>query len=377
MKLRLGTFNVENLLTRQRFQPQGGRTETDAAMSLFHFPRAEERAAVERSLAVALEDDKRQMTALALAEAKADLWMLQEVDSLASLQAFFANYVHRIADHRYGHFTLLGGNDRRNIEISFTARRDLLTPEQISVRSYRDMSFAEAGIRDPALRSFGIGPHHKVFARDCLEVALDFGDRRLSLFGCHLKSMDAGRAEGRQATLPLRRAEAQAVRRIVTTRFGEGWREANWAILGDLNCYRYGLGPLAAITDEGESGLEPLLEDFAVDPMGALPAHERWTHFHRGWSESLQALTETHAPLDYILLSPALAAANPDPAMQMIRRGLPYRVPLDPRAPDRSIATLATSGDRYPRIGWDRPKASDHCPLTIDLVIPAGRRSAA
>jgi len=112
MKLRVGTFNVENLLTRHRFS-SGERSDTAPAMSLFHFPRVDERDAVERSLAVALEDDKRQMTALALAEAKADLWMLQEVDSLASLQAFFANYVHRIADHRYGHFTLLDGNDRR------------------------------------------------------------------------------------------------------------------------------------------------------------------------------------------------------------------------------------------------------------------------
>jgi hypothetical protein len=121
MKLRVGTFNVENLLTRHRFEP-GGRTETAAAMSLFHFPRADERDAVERSLAVALEDDKRQMTALAIAEAQVDLWMLQEVDSLASLQAFFANYVHRIADHRYGHFTLIDGNDRRSIDIGFAAR---------------------------------------------------------------------------------------------------------------------------------------------------------------------------------------------------------------------------------------------------------------
>lgn len=39
MRLRIGTFNVENLLTRHRFEA-GGRTETQAAMSLFHFPRA-------------------------------------------------------------------------------------------------------------------------------------------------------------------------------------------------------------------------------------------------------------------------------------------------------------------------------------------------
>lgn len=371
MRLRIGTFNVENLLTRYRFGTPG-RTDTAAAMSLFHFPRADQRDAVERSLAVALEDDKRQMTALAIAEAQADLWMLQEVDSLASLQAFFANYVHRIADHRYGHFTLFDGNDRRNIDIAFAARRDLLAPVQLDVRSHKELSFAEAGVHDGDLAALGIGPHDKVFARDCLAVTLDFGDRHLTLFGCHFKSMNNGREDGRQATLPMRRAEARAVRHLVKERFGARWREANWIVLGDLNGYRFGLGPLAEPVDEGESGIEPLLERFAMDPMQTLPPHERWTHFRRYWSDSSQSLVESHMPLDHILLSPRLAAANPAPAMQMIRRGLPYRVPLDPRAPDRSMGRLATSADRYPRVGWDRPKASDHCPLTIDLEIPAG-----
>lgn len=182
--------------------------------------------------------------------------------------------------------------------------------------------------------------------------------------------MNNGRDDGRQATLPIRRAEALAVRKIIKDQFGPGWREANWAILGDLNGYRIGLGPLAAPVDEGDSGIEPLLEDFAVDPMEALPPHERWTHFRRYWSEERQSLIDSHMPLDHILLSPALAAANPNPTMQTIRRGLPYRVPLDPREADRSMAKLALTHDRYPRVGWDRPKASDHCPLTIELTIP-------
>lgn len=373
MKLRIGTFNVENLLTRHRFQP-GGRFDTDAALSLFHFPRADERDAVERSLAVALEDDKRQMTALAIAEARADLWMFQEVDSLASLQAFFANYVHRIADRRHAHFSLIDGNDRRDIDIGFAARRDLLEARQVVVTSHKDLTFAQAGVHDRDLATLGIPPDGRVFVRDCLEVGLDFGDRRLSLFGCHFKSMNNGRDDGRQATLAVRRAEARAVKSLVKQRFGAGWREANWIVLGDLNAYRIGIGRLGETIDEGESGIEPLLDDFAVGTMQTLPAHERWTHFRRFWSEERQQMVETHMPLDHILLSPALAAANPAPPMQMIRRGLPYRVPLDPRAPDRSMATLATCADRYPRVGWDRPKASDHCPLTLDLTIPAGQQ---
>ena len=173
MKLRIGTFNVENLLTRHRFEP-GGRIDTAAAMSLFHFPRADERDAVERSLAVALEDDKRQMTALAIAEAQADLWMLQEVDSLASLQAFFANYVHRIADHRYGHFALIDGNDRRDIDIGFAARRDLRGAAGGRVRLAQGPELRRGRVpMTRALAQFGIRPGDRVFARDCLEVELD------------------------------------------------------------------------------------------------------------------------------------------------------------------------------------------------------------
>lgn len=240
------------------------------------------------------------------------------------------------------------------------------------MRSHKDLTFAEAGVHDRELAMLGIGPHGKVFARDCLEVELTLGGRRLSLFGCHFKSMNNGREDGRQMTLPVRRAEARAVKWLIQQRFGGGWREVNWIVLGDLNGYRYGLGPRAELVDEGASGIEPLLDGFAADPMETLPVHERWTHFRRYWSEAQEKLVDSHMPLDRILLSPALAAANPKPAMQMIRRGLPYRVPLDPRDPDRSMARLATCNDRYPRVGWDRPKASDHCPLTVDLEIPAG-----
>lgn len=370
-KLRVGTFNVENLVARTRFDLARKAGETGSAMSLFHFPDPAERLAVERTLAVALEDDKRQMTALALAEGAADIWCLQEVDSLATLQAFFANYVHRVSDRRFGHFALMDGNDRRGIEVAFTARRDLIEPAGVTVASHADATFADLELHDRRLAALGITPGDRVFNRDCLMVDLAWPRHELTLFICHFKSMGTGRDDGRQETLPVRRAEALAVTRLIKRRFGAGWRDAHWIVAGDLNGFRFGVGPRGRIEDEGASGIEPLLDGFAEDPMQALPPHERWTHFRRWWSERDEAVREQHMPLDYVLLSPALARANPEPRVDVIRRGQPYRAPLDPREPDRSIAALSTRADRYPRVGWDRPKASDHCPVVVELALPA------
>ena len=43
----------------------------------------------------------------------------------------------------------------------------------------------------------------------------------------------------------------------------------------------------------------------------------------------------------------------------IIRNGQPYRTPFPP----------GQAVERYPRIGWDRPKASDHCPVVMALEL--------
>jgi hypothetical protein len=106
-----------------------------------------------------------------------------------------------------------------------------------------------------------------------------------------------------------------------------------------------------------------------VNPVAALPPNERWTFYYCPPGQGDTRPEEQHTQLDYLLLSPALARANPEPKIELLRRGLPYRVPLDPSHPDRSIGYLATRGDRYPGIGFDRPKASDHSPLVMELNI--------
>ena len=368
MRLRIATFNVENLVSRNVYGPKA-RPQTAPALSLFDFADPVMRAQAQASVAVSLEDDDRRATALAIAETRADLLALQEVDNLGVLAPFLANYVHAVSDIRYGHLRLIGGNDPRGIDCAFAARKGLVDSEKaVSARSHHEATFGGLDVYEDALSAFRIAPEHRVFNRDCLEIGLDFGDRTLTLFICHLKSMGVP-PHGRDATRILRRAETRAVRRIIERRFGEGWREANWVIAGDLNDYRYRIGPGGVIEDTLPSGIDGLFEDFAVDATATLPRNDRWTLYHRELLDD--GPVEQHVQLDYILLSPSLAAANPDPKPEIIRRGLGYRTPLDPNAADRSIGYLATRADRYPRIGWERPQASDHCPVVVEIDIPA------
>jgi len=61
--------------------------------------------------------------------------------------------------------------------------------------------------------------------------------------------------------------------------------------------------------------------------------------------------------LDYLLASPSLAETNPRAVPDIVRAGQPWRTPFPP----------GQAVERYPRIGWDRPKSSDHCPVAVSL----------
>ena len=168
--------------------------------------------------------------------------------------------------------------------------------------------------------------------------------------------------EGRDYTMPVRLAEARAVRRIVEDRFGKGRTAGKrWLVCGDLNDYRerivvtgdrqtgYGFDPVT----EKASGIDPLvLDGFSVDLAGRRDVMERWTLYHARGPE------EQHlCQLDYLLASPSLADKNARAVPEIIYNGQPYRTPFPP----------GQEVERYPRTGWDRPKASDHSPMVVQL----------
>jgi predicted extracellular nuclease len=150
-------------------------------------------------------------------------------------------------------------------------------------------------------------------------------------------------SNGRDETIPVRQAEAAAVKQIITDKFGNDTAGSEWVILGDLNDYTYENGTPAA-----DSGLTPLFEnDFSFNLVENLQVQDRWSHFYPA--------EQSFHQLDYILVSPAMEQNNPNVQPDIIRFGQPYRVPG------------IENDRRYPRVGFDRPKASDHCPVAVTL----------
>jgi len=364
--LRIATFNVENLFAR----PVVLSEDRDAkAVGMIRFDDPDERALAHRVADAIASDDKRQLTALALADTEADIVCLQEVDSREALEIFYKRYVKRVIEPKfaaarkglraqlgreltederialerrffYENRILLEGNDGRGIDVAVLSRLPLV------VQSHAHRSFAELGVWHSSLADYReiidgrervLKPSDRVFRRDCLEVRVEIGDKMLTLFNCHFKSMGGSR----ERTKPLRAAEARAVKRIVSETFGGHQREALWAICGDLNDH------LEVDGQATPGALDVLVEEgFSVNLATRRQADDRWTTY---FGEEDQ-----YSQFDYILASPALAALNPNAVPDILRKGQAFRA-------------HRYDGPRYPRIGHDRPKASDHCPVAVTL----------
>ncbi|OLP58649.1 endonuclease [Xaviernesmea oryzae] len=367
MQLRLATFNVENLMRRFDFAGYRKPDQQDRVLKLFEIGDEAGYRRLEEARMIALADDTRQHSALAIADCDADIVCLQEVDDLPALEAFENGYLYRMMGRGYRRKILMPGNDGRGIDVALMLREETAEGAPIDIvkiRSHADATFGSLGVLTPELAQ-SAHPEARLFRRDCLEVDLTIGSRPLTLFLVHFKSMGPARGgvDGRAATMPLRRAEALGVRRIIERRFGDALPEARFAICGDMNDYQekiliegsrregYRFHPVA----EADSALNVFSQDgFAENVVARLDPMARWTLFHA------RGPAERHlCQLDYLWLSPALAAANPEALPEIIRAGQPFRTPFPP----------GQDAERYPRIGWDRPKASDHCPVVMALEI--------
>ena len=369
MSLRLATFNVENLMRRFDFSGFRNQLNEDRTLTLFEIKDEAEYRLLEKARTIAHTDDTRQMSALAIAETRADIICLQEVDDIEALKAFEYGYLFKMIGEGYRQKYTTAGNDSRGIDVALMMREETAHGQRIEfvrMTSHASVTYEQLGLHTPELAALGNEPFERIFRRDCLEIDVTVGGVPLTLYVLHLKSMTGtrGNLTGRDASMPIRMAETTAVRRIIEDRFGRDHaRDKRWVICGDMNDYR----ERVLITGNGHSGfqfqpvrepqsaLDVLLKDgFAENVVERRPELDRWTLYHTRGPQ------ERHlCQLDYILLSPALARQNGKAVPDIIRGGQPYRTPFPP----------GQEVERYPRVGWDRPKASDHCPVAVTLDI--------
>ncbi len=365
----LATFNIENLMRRFDFTGYRNELRQDRSLQLFAIDNETQYRQLEQARMVAHTDDTRQLSALSIAQTRADILCLQEVDDLAALNAFEYGYLFKMVGQGYKHKYLIDGNDSRGIDVSVMMRdvtRSGHTIELVKLESNAHLTYQDLGIYDPVLSSVGIEAHERVFKRDCLMLDLRIGGKPLTVFVTHFKSMGGVRygQDPKLTTLPVRLAEAQAVRMIIEKKFGrDGAADASWVICGDFNDYYEKLAISGDQWDgydftpvqEPDNCLNVFLNDgFAVNLVERRPELDRWTLYHTRGPQ------ERHlCQLDYIWASPALAQRNAQAVPEIIRNGQPYRT-LFPEGQDVA---------RFPRIGWDRPKASDHCPVAVTLEL--------
>ena len=384
MTLRLATFNVENLLTRFDFSGFRNALRQDRTLRMLDIRNEAVYREMEVARVVAATDDTRQQTALAIADTFSDMICLQEIESLDALAAFEANYLYRMVGNGYPHKYLIEGNDSRGIDVAVMLRDRTSTGERIdfvSIRSHASVTYAELNLFSPSLAPQE-KPEDRIFRRDCLEIDLSVGGKPVTVYVVHFKSkggvrpvqagvqgpagvVAAGDTDAfTDPTYPVRHAEAAAVRRIIENRFGaEGARRAPFVVCGDMNDF---MEQVVVSGDRREgyrfqpeavsgSALEVLKAGgFAENVVERRDPLDRWTHYHARGPEDRHL-----CQLDYIWLSPALAARNPARLPEIIRNGQPHRTVFPP----------GQAVERYPRIGWDRPKASDHCPVVMEIAL--------
>lgn len=300
-RLRICTFNVENLFTRFRFNRS--LTEDD------HKRLIRDGWAAEDMFATRHADPHANLVAQALGAVDADIVALQEIEGLDTLKRFNRN---QLSDLGYPYAMCIDGNDTRGIDVGILSRLPFLY-----IRSHQ---WDERTDR----------PGEPVFGRDCLEVdVLLPSGRTLTVYVNHFKSI----AGNREKTMHRRRLQSERVAEIIRERFGEDPSDGRWIVVGDLNDYMPsdGLSPLLGL---------PWLEN-VVD---RLPADKRWTHHYAPDDEVHQ--------LDYILPSRAIATANQDSIPTIERSGLPLRTERyrGPRFP--GVYPDAKASDHCP-LAWD------------------------
>ena len=263
-KIKIATFNAENLFARYNFKANFAATNDGFSIN---------------DLAFDLHDnDAKKITAKVIKAMKADVVCLQEVENMEVLERFISRY---LGGKGYKERMLIDSHDPRRIDVAIISKLPI-----INSRTYRHERKNSAWL----------------FSRDCLQVTVEKEGKQLTIFNNHFKSMIRTREE----TKERRELQVKRVAEIITGLYSQNNYKDNFAVLGDFNDY-----------PDGDTALTALLQHPGlVNAMERIPDADRWTHFWAGGNK--------YSQLDFILLGKELAQTNTN-APEIIRKGMPWR----------------------------------------------------
>lgn len=320
MKLRVATFNVENLFNRYALLDEPWQNRSyEKLVAAYDVASIASRSG--DLVTYEVTQLQRNNTALAIEAARPDVLVVAEVENLVALR----NFNHIYLDDYFDRQLLIDGNDPRGIDVGVLVRKDVKA-EVVAVRTHVDETVRGPGgkpkpIRREARRGFGYMVQNALFSRDCLEVDLAVGGVTLTLLANHLKAQDGGPTHVKR-----RREQAARVAEIATACVKRGTKPI---VLGDLN----------VDAKQKDGSLDPLLKHKHLTDTN--PAGD-WTHYY--------ASGKSVSRLDYILVDKQLAAGP----LEVVRNGL-------------TTKCKQYTGPRFPTIGPEHTEASDHCPVVVEL----------
>ncbi|HEY0954880.1 MAG TPA: endonuclease/exonuclease/phosphatase family protein [Roseateles sp.] len=332
MKLRLTTFNCENLFGRYAFLD---KPPTDQPKDYIQDIKVTDVVAFEPGRSNTLKprpiaEAQRKNTGLAILDAAPDILAVCEVENLTALRLFNAKYLGNYFDR----ILLVEGNDPRGIDVGMLLRRGLKVDVR-AIRSHADDAALGGFLTTTNMLDMKGRVGKASFSRDCLEVDIDAGNAALTLLVNHFKAQETT-SGGADPTTAKRRGQAERAAAIAKRARAAGRLPI---VMGDLN--------KDVASPQYDDSINPVARSSVfVDPVRALPADQRWTHYF----SSKRSVSQ----LDYLLPDKGLAGAIA--GVQISRGGL-------------SPKCKQYTGPRLGSIATDGQEASDHCPLSVDFVL--------
>jgi endonuclease/exonuclease/phosphatase family metal-dependent hydrolase len=316
MKLKVTTFNLENLFNRYAFLDLPWENK-----SYEKFVQAVGVASIASRegdlVPYDITEIQRNNTAQAILDAAPDLLAVQEVENIYTLRNFNESYL----DKHFDRMLCIDGNDPRGIDVGFLIRKGLKV-EVLNIRTHIDEPEKGKSIERRSFLKSGYWVTGAIFSRDCLEIDLSVSGKILTLLINHFKAQD-----GTQSSVAKRTRQADRVAELAKQAAKDGKLPI---VLGDLN-----------VPPKSDASLNALLKNSLLkDPFPS----DTWTHYY--------VPDKKVSRLDYILPHKSIAVISTD----IVRKGL-------------TTKCKQYTGPRYPTVAQEHTEASDHCPTSAVLEI--------